>query len=268
MNISNNTHCRNHLRFSSDLNDLIQTLEKGNKSENNYIYENDNKISIPINSFYKNEISFDFLDTNFDFIINDKNKNIMTNLINKIDNNEIFIYDSSICDLLITKIKESLNNMNSLLDPKGIISKNKILGKIYELSNNKYVKYFLLCEMISIISKKELSKIIINAIEVYNKKKEINKNEKNVNYDEHVYNIYNKYLSRNENNKEYKELYENILPKKIKELFNIKDNEGSIIKSGEKQMFNIKVSYDENASVLNDNEYSLSLGSTIIYKQK
>ena len=119
--------------------------------------------------------------------------------------------------------------MNSLLDPKGIISKNKILGKIYELSNNKYVKYFLLCEMISIISKKELSKIIINAIEVYNKKKEINKNEKNVNYDEYVYNIYNKYLSRNENNKEYKELYENILPKKIKELFNIKDNEGSLI---------------------------------------
>ena len=43
---------------------------------------------------------------------------------------------------------------------------------------------------------------------------------------------------------------------------------GSIIKSGEKQMFNIKVSYDDNASLLNDNEYSLSLGSTIIYKQK
>ena len=36
MNNSINTHCRNHLRFSSDLNDLIQTLEKGNKSENNY----------------------------------------------------------------------------------------------------------------------------------------------------------------------------------------------------------------------------------------
>ena len=50
-----------------------------------------------------------------------------------------------------------------------------------------------------------------------------------MNYDEYVYNIYNKYLSRNENNKEYKELYENILPKKIKELFNIKDNEGSLI---------------------------------------
>lgn len=46
------------------------------------------------------------------------------------------------------------------------------------------------------------------------------------------------------------------------------NRDGSIIKSGEKQMFNIKVSYDENASVLNDNEYSLSLGSTIIYKQK
>jgi hypothetical protein len=44
--------------------------------------------------------------------------------------------------------------------------------------------------------------------------------------------------------------------------------DGSILKSGDKQMFNIKVSYDENASLLNDNEYSLSLGSTIIYKQK
>ena len=44
--------------------------------------------------------------------------------------------------------------------------------------------------------------------------------------------------------------------------------DGSIIKSGEKQMFNITVSYDENVSLQNDKEYSLSLGSTIIYKQK
>ena len=44
------------------------------------------------------------------------------------------------------------------------------------------------------------------------------------------------------------------------------DNDGSIIKSGEKQMFNITVSYDETAKPLK--EYNLSLGSTIIYKQK
>lgn len=43
---------------------------------------------------------------------------------------------------------------------------------------------------------------------------------------------------------------------------------GSIIKSGEKQMFNITVSYSEKVSVLEDREFSLSLGSTIIYKQK
>ena len=41
---------------------------------------------------------------------------------------------------------------------------------------------------------------------------------------------------------------------------------GSIIKSGEKQNFNITVMYDEIAR--NSGEYHLSLGSTIIYKQK
>ena len=42
--------------------------------------------------------------------------------------------------------------------------------------------------------------------------------------------------------------------------------DGSIIKSGDKQVFRITVSYDEKS---NDNEeYQLNLGSTIIYKQK
>ena len=41
---------------------------------------------------------------------------------------------------------------------------------------------------------------------------------------------------------------------------------GSIIASGKKQTFNITVSYDEIAN--SNNEYHLSLGSTIIYKQK
>ena len=43
------------------------------------------------------------------------------------------------------------------------------------------------------------------------------------------------------------------------------DRSGSIIKSGEKQMFNITVKYDDNAKVVN--EYNLNLGSTIVYKQ-
>ena len=43
---------------------------------------------------------------------------------------------------------------------------------------------------------------------------------------------------------------------------------GSIIKSGEKQMFNITVSYNEKVSVMENREINLSLGSTIIYKQK
>ena len=43
---------------------------------------------------------------------------------------------------------------------------------------------------------------------------------------------------------------------------------GSIIKSGEKQIFNITVSYNEKVSTMENREVSLSLGSTIIYKQK
>ena len=43
---------------------------------------------------------------------------------------------------------------------------------------------------------------------------------------------------------------------------------GSIIKSGEKQTFNIEVLYSDNVSKDEDKEYNLSLGSTIIYKQK
>jgi len=43
-------------------------------------------------------------------------------------------------------------------------------NKPFESINNKYAKYFLLCEMISIISKYELSKLVINVIEINNKK--------------------------------------------------------------------------------------------------
>ncbi len=44
------------------------------------------------------------------------------------------------------------------------------------------------------------------------------------------------------------------------------NNDGSILKSGAKQLFNITLQYDDTAT--NNNEYHLSLGSTIIYKQK
>lgn len=44
------------------------------------------------------------------------------------------------------------------------------------------------------------------------------------------------------------------------------DTEGSIIKSGGKQTFNITLLYDEIAT--GNTEYHLNLGSTIIYKQK
>lgn len=44
------------------------------------------------------------------------------------------------------------------------------------------------------------------------------------------------------------------------------NNDGSIIKSGTKQVFNITVMYDEMAN--NSGEYHLNLGSTIIYKQR
>ena len=220
---TSNIHQENHLRFSSDLNDLIQNLENNdNKNKNN----NSNKISISFDSFYKRNLEFKYLDLNLDSIINDKN--MMKTLITKIDNNEIFIYDSYICDLLLSKIKETLKYFNSIVEQKGNISKKKIIGKLYESINNKYAKYFLLCEMIANVSKYELDKIVINAIEINNKKKEINKEEIDVNYDEYVINIFNKYLSRNGQNNEYKKLYEEILPKKIKEFFQIKDSEGNL----------------------------------------
>jgi hypothetical protein len=44
------------------------------------------------------------------------------------------------------------------------------------------------------------------------------------------------------------------------------DTEGSILKSGGKQTFNITLVYDEIST--SSNEYHLNLGSTIIYKQK
>jgi hypothetical protein len=44
------------------------------------------------------------------------------------------------------------------------------------------------------------------------------------------------------------------------------DTEGSILKSGGKQTFNITLVYDEIST--SNNEYHLNLGSTIIYKQK
>ena len=225
MNTSNN-NIKNHLRFSSDLNDLIQNLENENKKKNNeIIYEN--KISIPFNIFFKMSLDFDFINFDVDSIINDKN--MMKILISKIDNNEMYIYDSYICDLLLSKIKETLKCFNSLVEQKGNITKNKILGKMYNLSNNKYVKYFLLCEMIAIISKKEMTNIMVNAFEIHNKKKEIKKNEMNMNYDEYIFDIFNKYLSRNKLNNEYKDLYEEILPKQLKELFQIKESEGNLI---------------------------------------
>ena len=44
------------------------------------------------------------------------------------------------------------------------------------------------------------------------------------------------------------------------------ETNGSILKSGSKQIFNITLEYDE--KVTSNNEYHLNLGSTIIYKQK
>ena len=46
------------------------------------------------------------------------------------------------------------------------------------------------------------------------------------------------------------------------------ESEGSILKTQNKQVFNVSVSYDENVSIHNNKEYQLNLGATIIYKQK
>lgn len=46
------------------------------------------------------------------------------------------------------------------------------------------------------------------------------------------------------------------------------DSDGSIMKPGDKQVFNITVEYNKEASDNNHYEHNLNLGSTIIYKQK
>lgn len=51
-------------------------------------------------------------------------------------------------------------------------------------------------------------------------------------------------------------------------LLHTDDVEGSILKTNDHQLFNVKVTYDDNVSIQNDQEYQLNLGATIIYKQK
>lgn len=51
-------------------------------------------------------------------------------------------------------------------------------------------------------------------------------------------------------------------------ILHTEDHDGSIIKSKDKQIFNVTVTYDNNVSLQNDKEYQLNLGATIIYKQK
>ena len=244
--LSNTNSHKNSNKKEEDKNDINDIA--GKILENSFAYSNKSikieetntsncisnananyKLSIPFNTFFNVNLSFYFMDFNFNFLTNDKS--CIKELITKIDNNLLFIYDSNILNLLLKKIKATIQYEASFMsnDIEGKITKNKILGKIYEYLNNKYVKYFILCEMIAIISKKELSKLIITSIEINNKKKEINPNESNINFDEYIYDTFNKYLSRNENNKDYINLYENILPKEIKKVFDINDSEGSLL---------------------------------------
>ena len=221
LNVNSNRDCFN---FSHKFDESNEKDDEKHTS-----FKSNLKLSIPFNKFFNENLSFYFMDFNFNFISNDKSS--IKELFYKIDNNLIFIYDSNILNLLLKKLKNSIEYEVSTLtnNIEGKITKNKILGKIYESLKNKYAKYFILCEMIAIISKKELSKIIITSMEIYNKKKEINQNEPMINFDNYIYNLFNKYLTRNENNKEYMNLYENILPKEIKKVFEINDSEGSLI---------------------------------------
>jgi len=206
----------------------MKSVKSNEKEHSINLNKNTFKLSIPFNSFFNVNLNFNFMNFSFDCI----DQSNIKELLYKIDNNLLFIYDSNILYLLLKKIKNHIEFEKFSItkdEIEGKITKCKILGKIYESLNNKYIKYFILCEMIAMISKKELSKLIITSIEIYNKKKEINQNEPMIDFDEYIYEIFNKYLSRNENNKEYINLYENILPKEIKKIFEIKDSEGSLI---------------------------------------
>ena len=212
----------NSLKFSNKFE------ESNEKEEEKSVLRNKFKSIIPFNTFFDVNLSFNFMNFNL-FLWNDKSS--LKELLYKIDNNLLFIYDSNILNLLLKKIKNTIQYETSTIvnEIEGKFTKNKILGKIYESLKNKYAKYFILCEMIAIISKIELSKLIVTSMEIYNKKKEINLNEPMIDFDEYIFDIFNKYLSRNEKNKEYADLYENILPKEIKKTFDINDSEGSLI---------------------------------------
>ena len=227
----NKSSTKNKISVNNFNQNSLSNEYKGDQNEQIVLNTNINskKLTIPFNTFFDINLSFYFMDFNFNFLNSDKSG--IKELLYKIDNNLLFIYDSNILNLLLKKLKNCIKYENYSIggEIEGIITKNKILGKIYESLNNKYAKYFILCEMVAIASKKELSKIIVNAIEIYNKKKEIYPNEPMINFDEYIYDIFNKYLCRNEKNKEYINLYENILPKEIKKIFEINDTEGSII---------------------------------------
>ena len=159
-------------QFSDKINKKLEMLEKHlnyntKMEENNEKYEEKKildkncKLSIPFNSFFNVNLSFNFMDFNFNFLGNDKSG--IKELLYKIDNNLIFIYDSNILNLLLKKLKDNIHYETSAIsnEIEGKITKNKILGKIYESLNNKNVKYFILSEMIAIISKKNYQNLLL-----------------------------------------------------------------------------------------------------------
>ena len=195
-------------------NDSTDDSKSGNNTNNSEIstVSINKRIPIPSDIFFNININYDEI-----LIKDDNDEMTVEKLLYKIDNNLIFILDSSILNFVLKKIKIKINSEK--------IKKNAILGKIFENTKNISVRNFILCEMIAIICKKELSEIIINSIQYSNVQNKL-KNENNENnFDEKIIKVFNKFLSRNKNNKDYKNLYENILAKEIKKLFLFDNNE-------------------------------------------
>ena len=224
--ISINKNNNNDIKIKEQISKIIDVsimneetsfiLPHNNKINNNYNDNNKKKLNtrqpsiydinkiIDINNINENEISL--ININNDI---DNNKEIL-NFINQIDSNKIFIYDSFI-------LKSIIKTLNL---------KSKDLGKIFLMSTNMNIKSFILCNMISIISKKFLSLSIIKSLEIIFREKEININYiiKNNNPHSIEYNIcdvFNTFLSCNNNNYNKNILYNNVLPVYLKEIFNI-----------------------------------------------
>lgn len=136
-----------------------------------------------------------------------KDTNRINSLIAMLNQNEVFIYDS----FLFKQFKKEYNITN------------KEVGQLFTQSNNCQIQAQLLTEIIGLLSKKFLKLSIIKSLEIVLKEKEINKNYFVHSSHQHsieycIVDVFNSFLG---NNFASKELYNKVLPRYLKEKYDI-----------------------------------------------